>query len=112
MAVKHKSEIRFNIGLDENKVPEEMHWSASDGGIENEEAKAVMMSVWDAKSKDTLRIDLWIKEMELDDMKRFFHQTLLSMADTMERATNEEEMAGDMRDFARYFAEKLNLIKK
>jgi gliding motility-associated protein GldC len=68
-----------------------------------------MLSLWDARSKDTLRIDLWTKDMELDDMKRFFHQTLLSMADSYDRATNETEMAEDFRDFARYFAEQQKL---
>ena len=30
MAVKHTSEIKFNIGLDENKIPETISWSAED----------------------------------------------------------------------------------
>ncbi|MDP5067608.1 MAG: gliding motility protein GldC, partial [Schleiferiaceae bacterium] len=46
----------------------------------------------------------------VDDMKKFYHQTLLAMADGFQRATNEETMAEDMRDFARYFAEKQKLI--
>jgi hypothetical protein len=33
------------------------------------------------------------------------------MADTFERATNDEKMAATMRDFCDYFAEKLQLIK-
>jgi hypothetical protein len=32
------------------------------------------------------------------------------MADGFQRATSDEAMAGDMRDFARYFAEKQKLI--
>jgi hypothetical protein len=31
------------------------------------------------------------------------------MANTFEKATNEDKMAGDMRDFCDYFAEKMNL---
>ena len=45
--------------------------------------------------------------MRTDEMKQFFHQTLVSMADTLERATNEDKMADDMRDFCHHFAEKL-----
>jgi hypothetical protein len=45
--------------------------------------------------------------MKVDEMKRFFHQTLVSMADTLQRATNEDAMAADMRDFARHFREKM-----
>jgi len=111
MAIAHKSKIEFTVGLDENKVPEQLHWTANDGGIENEEAKALMISVWDSANKDTLRMDLWTKDMPIDDMKQFFHQTLVSMADTFERATNDEKMSATMRDFCDYFAEKLELKK-
>lgn len=111
MAVKHTSKIEFNIGLDENKVPEEMNWSAQDGGINEEETKALMISVWDSSNKDTLRMDLWTKDMPMDEMKQFYHQTLLSMADSFERATSDTKMSATMRDFCDYFAEKLELKK-
>lgn len=112
MAVEHKSKIEFIVGLDENKVPEKLNWTAEEGGISNEEAKALMISVWDSKAKDTLRMDLWTKDMPVDEMKQFFHQTLVSMASTFERATNDEKMTATMRDFCDYFAEKLELTKK
>ncbi|MDD2985198.1 gliding motility protein GldC [Flavobacterium sp.] len=102
-------EIKFDIELDGNKVPEKMHWTAEDGGISNQETKAMMLSVWDAKNKESLRIDLWTKEMPVDEMKIFFHQTLVAMADTFQRATTDEKMADTMRDFCDYFAEKLEL---
>jgi len=111
MAVAHTSKIEFTVGLDENKVPEKLQWSAEEGGISNEEAKALMISVWDSKTKDTLRMDLWTKDMPIDEMKQFFHQTLVSMAGTFERATNDEKMTATMRDFCDYFAEKLELKK-
>jgi gliding motility-associated protein GldC len=69
----------------------------------------MMLSVWDSTENTTLKIDLWTKDMLVDDMKQFFHQTLISMANTLERATNEDKMAGDMRDFCDYFAEKMGL---
>lgn len=109
MAIKHTSEIKLNIGLDENKIPETIHWSAEDGGVSNEETKAVMLSVWDSKKKESLRIDLWTKDMPVDEMKIFFHQTLSAMADTFQRATNDDKMSDTMRDFCDYFAEKLEL---
>ena len=79
MSVVHKSKITFTVGLDENRVPEQISWNAEDGGINNETSKAVMLSVWDHKKKDTLRMDLWTKDMPVDEMKQFFHQTLVSM---------------------------------
>ena len=105
------SEIKFVVELDENRVPENISWSAQDGGVDLEEAKAIMLSVWDAKAKETLRIDLWTKDMPVDEMKQFFHQTLVAMSDTFQRATNDEKMADTMKDFCQYFAEKLELTK-
>lgn len=103
------SEIKFDVTLDDNKVPESLKWTAKDGGIENQETKAIMLSVWDSKSKESLRIDLWTKDMPVDEMKIFFHQTLVAMADTFQRATTDDKMADTMRDFCEYFAEKLEL---
>ena len=111
MAIKHTSEIKFNIGLDENKIPETISWSAEDGGIDNSDSKAIMISVWDHKKKDTLRMDLWTKDMPVDEMKQFFHQTLVSMASSFYKATDDQKMTDTMRDFCDYFAEKLELKK-
>lgn len=112
MGVKHNSEIKIAVGLDENRIPEKLSWSADDGGISNMESKAVMLSVWDNKEKETYKINLWTKDMPVDEMKLFFHQTLVSMADSFEQATNDEKMSATMRDFCDYFAEKLNLKEK
>ncbi|MNL63757.1 hypothetical protein D3C87_1879200 [compost metagenome] len=86
-------------------------WTAADGGVEQEEAKAIMLSIWDSKAKETMRIDLWTKDMPVDEMKIFFHQTLVAMSDTFNRATNDEKMSDTMKDFCDYFAEKLELKK-
>lgn len=91
MAKSLQSTIELTVQLDENRVPEKLHWTAQDGGIKNEEAKAMMLSVWDHKTQETLRIDLWTKEMPVDEMKVFFHQTLVAMANTFNRATQDEK---------------------
>jgi gliding motility-associated protein GldC len=103
------SEIKVNVTLDENLIPEALSWTAIDGGVENAGAKAVLLSLWDSQQKETLRIDLWTKDMPVDEMKIFFHQTLVAMADTYQRATQDDKMADSMRDFSDFFAEKLNL---
>ena len=108
---KLTSEISLKVGLDENKVPETLSWTAQDGGITNAEAKAMMLSVWDSKAQESLRIDLWTKDMPVDEMKVFFHQTLVAMSDTFQRATQDEKMSATMKDFCDYFAEKLELKK-
>ena len=111
MAVTHTSEITLKVGLDENRVPEELKWSAQDGGINEEEAKAMLLSVWDSNNQESLKIDLWTKDMPVDEMKVFFHQTLVTMADTFYKATQDEKMTAMMKDFCDYFAEKLELKK-
>jgi gliding motility-associated protein GldC len=100
------SEIRLSVQLDENNVPERIGWEAEDGGVKSA-SKAVLLSLWDEQEKNTLRIDLWTKEMTLEEMKAFFHQNILTMSDTFERATGEGKMAAQMRDFAAYFAEHM-----
>jgi len=111
MANTHTSKIELTIKLDENKVPEKLSWTAQDGGITNAEAKAMLLSVWDNKAKEALRIDLWTKDMPVDEMKVFFYQTLVAMSDTFYRATQDEKMTATMKDFCDYFAEKLELKK-
>jgi gliding motility-associated protein GldC len=111
MSKKHTSKIELNVKLDDNRVPESLSWTATDGGIVNKEAKAILLSVWDNKEKEALRIDLWTKDMPVDEMKVFFHQTLVAMSDTFYRATQDEKMTATMKDFCDYFAEKLELKK-
>jgi gliding motility-associated protein GldC len=109
MADLYTSEITLRVALDDNRVPEKLSWSAQDGGIENEEAKAMLLSVWDSKNQESLKIDLWTKDMPVDEMKTFFHQTLVAMSETFMKATQDEKMTATMKDFCDYFAEKLEL---
>lgn len=111
MSKNHTSKIELNVELDENKIPEKLSWTAEDGGITNAEAKAMLLSVWDSEAQETLRIDLWTKDMPVDEMKVFFHQTLVAMSNTFNRATQDEKMTATMKDFCDYFAEKLELKK-
>jgi gliding motility-associated protein GldC len=111
MAEKRKSKIELNVELDANRIPEKLFWTAQDGGVSNEEAKAMMLSVWDSKAQETLRIDLWTKDMPVDEMKVFFHQTLVAMSNTFNKATQDEKMTATMKDFCDYFAENLEIKK-
>ena len=101
-----KTQITIDVELDENHVPEKMMWHAQDGGIEKEETKATMISVWDDKKMEALRIDLWTKEMPVDQMKMFLHQILISMSHTYQRATGEEDVATWMEEMAEEFAQR------
>lgn len=109
--MKKTTEIKLKIHLDENHIPEQLFWDAQDGNVTHQEAKAVLLSLWDSKAKEALRIDLWTKEMPVDEMKMFFYQTLHTMADTFYKATSDEKMMQTMKDFCEYFAEKMELRK-
>lgn len=92
-----KSQIAFDVEMDENKVPEKIHWRAGDDG--SGEAKAISVSIWDEGQQNTLKIDLWNKEMSQDEMKQFFHQTILTLTDSYERATDDKHIADGVRMF-------------
>ena len=109
MATEKKTQIIIDVELDENKVPEQISWSAKDGGISNFQSKAILLSFWDSKKQETLKMDLWVKDMPIDQMKLFFHQTFLSMSESFYRATNDEKMTATIRDFCDYYAEALKL---
>lgn len=99
MNKEHTSEIRLNVQLDAQKLPERITWAASGTGEGEQECKAFMLSIWDEKDKSSLRIDLWTKDMRIDDMTRHFIQTLISMAQTYEKATGAKNVSAEMKKF-------------
>jgi gliding motility-associated protein GldC len=101
------SMINIEVHTDENKVPGLIKWNATDTGAETaQKAKAMFLSLWDGAEKTALRIDLWTKDMMVDEMADFFYQTLMTMADTYGRATQYAEQVEEMKTFARDFYEK------
>tara|TARA_B110000046_G_C12996256_1_gene400138 strand:+ start:700 stop:1038 length:339 start_codon:yes stop_codon:yes gene_type:complete len=104
------SEITFKIKMDENQIPEYIEWVASDSA-EKGICDAAFLTIWDKKEKNTLRIDLWTKDMMVDDMQIFFHQMMLSMSDTYARATGDSKVSADMKEFALEMGNKMGIIK-
>ncbi|MFO7447677.1 MAG: gliding motility protein GldC, partial [Ignavibacteriaceae bacterium] len=96
-----KSEIRLFVELDDNRIPEKIEWEATDAGFNGrKEANSMMVSFWDKSDKVTLGIDLWTKEMLVDDMNIHTHQVLLKLADTYRKATKNAEGAELIENFA------------
>lgn len=111
-----KAEIKLNVELDDSNVPETIVWSSSDGESSDEmPAKAMFLALWDAQYKNSLRIDLWTKDMPYDEMKRFFYETMQTMGDSFLRSSGGDPMAekiiGDLRDYCAHFAEKMEVIE-
>jgi gliding motility-associated protein GldC len=102
-----QSTITIDVSLDQTRMPESITWSASESTIDSaRKARAMILSFWDGADKTALRIDLWTKEMMVDEMADFFFQTMMSMADTYERATKQTELVKDMKRFAQEFYSK------
>ncbi len=109
-----KSHINIEVAVDEDNMPEKISWKASAHPDQDnyQDAKAMLLAFFDGEKKETLKIDLWTKDMQVVEMDRFFFQTLHSMADTYMKSTNNKELAGAMQQFVQYFGEKTQVIKK
>ena len=108
-----KSEIKFLIEIDENKMPQTIHWQADDadfGGLK--EAKTMMLSLWDKNDNVTLGIDLWTKDMLVDDINLHFYQIILKLGDTYRKSTSNPEVGKMFDEFASQYAEKIKLFDK
>ncbi|MEO7444024.1 MAG: gliding motility protein GldC [Ferruginibacter sp.] len=101
------SSININVVLDPQKVPQQITWNATDSNAEmTQKAKALCLAFWDAEDKTALRIDLWTKDMMVDEMGDFYYQMFITMADSFKRATHQAELAEDLKTFANQFQEK------
>ena len=100
------SDIRLTVHNDGEGVTD-IRWQADDAPEPGEQqAKAMLLALWDAEARNALRIDLWTKEMTVQDMNDFFFQTFLTLADTYQRATGDADMMAEIKIFAREFAQR------
>lgn len=107
------SDITLRVALNAENVPVKIEWSASDrndGALE--ECKAMAVALFDKEHRDTLRIDLWTKEMQVVEMDRFVYQILRSLGQTYLKATQNKDLAEDLGKFAHYFGEKTEIVPK
>lgn len=92
-----KSAINFTVQLDDNNVPEKILWDATDKPDPNmSETKSISLALWDDKQKNTLRIDLWTKDMPVNEMKRFYIDCLGGLAQSMLTSTGDEVMSNEV----------------
>ncbi|MDQ6757876.1 MAG: gliding motility protein GldC [Bacteroidota bacterium] len=103
----NQSSIKIDVLLNPDKVPQQITWSATDSNADMvQKAKAMCIAFWDPADKTALRIDLWTKDMMVDEMADFFYQMFSTMADTYERATKQKELSADIKNFAKDFYKK------
>lgn len=97
--IMKKSEIKLLVELDEDSVPEKILWDADDKDQPGySESKSVSLSIWDHSNKNTLRIDLWSKDMPVEDMKRFYIDCLGGLSQSLLNATGDEYMSGQINE--------------
>ncbi|MCL6493330.1 MAG: gliding motility protein GldC [Ignavibacterium sp.] len=105
------SQIIFTIQLDDKNLPQKIEWEADDADFKGKrEAKTLMLSIWDKQDSVTMGIDLWTKEMLVDDMNIHYHQILVKLADSYQNATGNNDVTLLIKKFAAEFAEKLKLF--
>lgn len=107
-----QSTITIDVTLDEKNIPDQILWKATDSTADaGQKARAMMLSFWDGADKSALRMDLWTKEMMVDEMADFYYQTIMTMADSFSRATHQVELVDMMKNFARDFYGKFRDIQ-
>lgn len=108
----HQSSINIDVLLDPDKVPQQISWKATDSTADMaQQAKAMCIAFWDGADRSAMRIDLWTKDMMVDEMAEFYYQMLMTMADTFKKSTQQEGLANDMKAFAKVFYDKFKAIQ-
>jgi gliding motility-associated protein GldC len=91
-----KSTINFTVHLDQNNIPEKIQWDATDKpDPDMSETKSISLALWDERQKNTLRIDLWTKDMPVEEMKRFYIDCIGGLSQSILTATGDEFMANE-----------------
>jgi gliding motility-associated protein GldC len=105
-----QTEIKFKVSLDNNNLPTNIEWSAPDAG-QTSNCKSMMVALWDEKENNTLRIDLWTKDMSVDEMKKFYIQNILTLTDTYLKATADEQTSALVKDFFAEVGKKIGVFE-
>ncbi|HNP20411.1 MAG TPA: gliding motility protein GldC [Fulvivirga sp.] len=101
-----QSKINFTVALDDDNIPEKITWEATEKGTDHpEETKSISISLWDHQQQNTMRIDLWTKEMPVDEMKRFYIDCLGGLAQSVQNSTGDEFMSKQMNDLCEKLVE-------
>jgi gliding motility-associated protein GldC len=108
-----KSNINFTIQLDNNNVPDKIFWDATDKpDPELSETKSISIALWDHTQKNTLRIDLWAKDMPVEEMKKFYIDCIGGLAQSMLTSTGDEVMANETNALCQRLVEHVKAQKE
>jgi gliding motility-associated protein GldC len=103
-----ESEIKFKVQLDDDSIPEKIYWDADDKNDPGyNETKSISVAIWDHEKKSTLRIDLWDKEMPVDEMKRFYVDCLGGISQTILNSTGDQYISAEINSLCERLVEHI-----
>lgn len=103
-----KSEINFKVELDDNRIPERISWDATENPNEGiNETRGISLSVWDHYHKGLLGINLWTKDMPVDEMKQFCLDSVGNIARMAADATGDQTIVNVLENACRQIAKHL-----
>ena len=103
-----KSEIKFLVSLDKDNIPNKIEWNAEDSSNEKlSETKSISLSLWDHTKMNTLRIDLWTKDMKTNDMKKFYVDCIGGLGQSILNSTGDEFMSKETNNLCEKFIKHL-----
>ncbi len=107
-----ENKIEIEVITDENHIPTEINWTAPNEKIKSKSAKAMTLVFWDDESASTMNMDLWTKDMSVEEMRHFICQSMMLLADTFERATNDKAHAEAVRGFTTELAKRVGVLEE
>ena len=105
-----KQTLKFEVKLDENNLPNSIKMLGEKASKSSIDLKALMIGAWDAKRKETLRVDIWTKDMPVNDMFIMYHQNMMGMATSLEKSTGQNKLANALRDYCEFFAKETKIL--
>ncbi len=95
----NKSEINFTVELDKDRVPERIFWDATENPNEGiNETKAISIGVWDQYHKGLLGINLWTKDMPVDEMNHFVVDLIGNLAQMVMDSTQDDMIVKTLQE--------------
>lgn len=105
------TEVILKVNLDKDNVPDEIFWKTTSNPEQDwVKAKAFLLSIFEEESLDTLKLDIWTKDFQMNEMDRFMYHSLKAQCETYAKATNNNELANQFMSFVSYFGEKTKII--
>ena len=107
-----KNKIEIEVTTDENHVPTGISWTAKNEKIKGRTAKAMSLILWDEENTTSMNMDLWTKDMNVDEMRHFVCQSMMLLADTYDRSTNDKAHAEAVRGFTKELAKRVGVLEE